>query len=167
MGRSYMPRELALLLRQTIDRELPELRALTDEAALSTTPRPGAWSRKEELGHLIDSAANNHIRFVVASLNGEFQGVGYAQNSWVDAHGYRDLEWPEIVELWYRFNSLLAHLVERIPDERMSNKCVIGVDVFSLGFVVEDYVLHMQHHLDHVLSRPFVTPYPAVLTTDR
>ena len=162
-----MPRELALLLRQTIDRELPGLRALTDEEALGTPPKSGAWSRKEELGHLIDSAANNHIRFVVASLNGEFRGVGYAQNGWVDAHGYRDLKWQEIVELWHRFNSLLAHVVERIPDERMSNTCMIGADVFTLGFVIADYVLHMQHHLDHVLSRPFVTPRPAVLTTDR
>ena len=167
MGKSYMPRELALLLRQTIDRELPCLRALTGEEALSTPPKPGAWSRKEELGHLIDSAANNHIRFVVASLNGEFRGAGYAQNSWVDAHGYGDLEWQAIVELWYRFNSLLVHLVERIPDERLSNTCVIGMDVFALGFVIEDYVLHMRHHLDHVLSRPFITPYPGAPTTDR
>jgi hypothetical protein len=160
MGKSYMPRELALLLRRTIDRELPGLRALTDEEALGTPPKPGAWSRKEELGHLIDSAANNHKRFVVASLNGEFRGAGYAQNSWVDAHGYRDIAWAEIVDLWYRFNSLLAHLVERIPDERMSNTCVIGADVFTLGFVIEDYVLHMQHHLNHVLSSPFVGPLP-------
>ncbi len=87
-----MPRDLALLLRETIERELPHLRALTGEQA-ARVPRPGSWSPKEELGHLIDSAANNHIRFVLASIDGEFRGRGYAQDEWVAAHAYRDLLW--------------------------------------------------------------------------
>ena len=58
-----MPKQLSILLRQTIDRELPNLLALTGLEA----PKPGSWSRKEELGHLIDSAANNHMRFVLAA----------------------------------------------------------------------------------------------------
>ncbi len=74
-------------------------------------PKTGAWSPKQELGHLIDSAANNHIRFVLASLEGEFRGAGYAQDTWVDAHGYQDFAWTELVDLWYSYNSLLAHLV--------------------------------------------------------
>jgi hypothetical protein len=155
-----MPGELALLLRRTIDRELPELRAVTDERA-GRSPRPGGWSPKQELGHLIDSAANNHIRFAVASIEGAFQGMSYTQDRWVEAHGYRSLDWSEIVELWYRYNSLLAHLIERIPEDRLGNPVVIGTSTMTLRFVVEDYVLHMQHHVDHVLSRAVVTPYPA------
>ena len=82
-----MPRDLSQLLQRAIDRELPNLLAVPD-----ATIRPGGWSHKQELGHLIDSAANNHIRFVLASIDGEFRGQGYAQDKWVEAHGYQDLE---------------------------------------------------------------------------
>jgi hypothetical protein len=156
-----MPTVLAQLLRQTIDRELPELRALKDEGA-ARAPRPGAWSPKQELGHLIDSAANNHMRFAVASIEGAYDGAGYTQDHWVDAHGYQDLPWTEIVELWYRYNLLLAHLVERIAEERMQSRCAVGSSAVTLRFLIVDYVRHMQHHVDHVLSRPVVTPYPGL-----
>jgi hypothetical protein len=146
---------LSILLRHAIDREFPHLQALTALAA----PKPGSWSRKEELGHLIDSAANNHIRFVLATIDGEFRGQGYAQDRWVEAHGYRDMEWRGLVDLWYQYNVLLAHFIERIPEERMENRCVIGWGVRTLRFVIEDYVLHMQHHLDHILARDPITTY--------
>jgi hypothetical protein len=148
-------------LRATIDRELPNLNAITAEEANRTDGRPDSWTRKQELGHLIDSAANNHMRFVLASVDGEFRGLGYAQDKWVEAHGYRDMEWRPLVELWYYYNVLLAHLVERIPDNQLDNRCVIGWGVVTLRFVIGDYVLHMQHHLDHLLARDTITTYPA------
>jgi hypothetical protein len=154
-------KDLSLLLQETIERELPHLLALTEEAAGKTDGRPGSWSRKQELGHLIDSATNNHIRFVLATVDGEFRGLGYAQDKWVEAHAYGDMAWRDLVDLWYRYNSLLAHLIERIPEEHMNNRCVIGWGVLTLGFVIGDYVLHLQHHIDHVLARDLVTRYPA------
>jgi hypothetical protein len=107
------------------------------------TPKSGTWSRKEELGHLIDSATNNHIRFVLAAIDGEFRGQGYAQDKWVEAHGYGDMEWRDLVDLWYHYNALLVHLAGRIPDTQMDNPCVIGLGVQTLGFVMEDYVVHI------------------------
>jgi len=154
-----MPSDLSILLRETIDRELPNLRALTDLAA----PKPGSWSRKEELGHLIDSATNNHIRFVLATVNGEFRGPGYAQDNWVAAHGYQDFAWSDLIDFWYQYNALLAHLVERIPEAHMNNRCVVGSGDVTLRFLIEDYVLHMQHHLDHILARDQLTAYSAVV----
>jgi len=155
-----MAKDLSLLLRETIERELPNLRALTDAAASQNDGRAGSWSRKEELGHLIDSATNNHIRFVLASIDGEFRGQGYAQDKWVEAHGYQDLAWRDLVDLWHQYNTLLASVVKRIPEAHLDNRCVIGWGVVTLRFVIEDYVLHMQHHLDHVLARGQATPYP-------
>jgi hypothetical protein len=156
-----LPKDLAALLKSTVDRELPNLRAVTEEGANRTDGRPGSWTRKQELGHLLDSATNNHVRFILASVDGEFRGQGYAQDQWVEAHGYAEMEWGGLVELWYLYNSLLARLVERIPDGRMDNRCVIGWGVVTLRFVIGDYVLHMQHHLDHLLARETVTAYPA------
>ena len=166
-----MPQDLATQLRQTIDRELPNLQAVTEQEALlvpgETGPKAeGRWSRKEELGHLIDSAANNHIRFVLATVNTEFRGPGYAQDKWVAAHAYQELPWREIVDFWYRYNNLLAHVIERIPQEHMNNRCVIGWGVVSLEFVIEDYILHMQHHIDHLLHRDKISRYPGAAQTD-
>jgi hypothetical protein len=155
-----MTESLSQSLRRRIDAELPNLRALSDEQA--SVPR-GAdkWSPKEELGHLIDSAANNHIRFVAGATGPEFRGPGYAQNDWVRLHGYRDMAWDAIVGFWYQYNRLLADLVARIPEERLETPCFIGAGrAVSLQFVIEDYVLHMQHHIDQLLRREVITAYP-------
>ncbi len=154
------PVPASILLRETIERELPHLRKLSDEAASQNDGRPDSWTRKQELGHLIDSAANNHIRIALATINGEFRGEGYAQDKWVEAHGYRDLPWHLLVELWSSGNQLLAELIARVPESHLNNRCLIGWSVVTLRFVIEDYVLHMQHHLDHILARENVTSYP-------
>jgi hypothetical protein len=153
--------ELAPLLRRTIESELPNLRAL-DSDRVSVHPKgPTSWSPKQELGHLIDSAANNHIRFVRAALEPEYQGPSYKQEEWVKIHGYRDIPWDFLVTFWLQYNTLLAALVERIPPEKFATLCTIGDgEPASLGFVIEDYVRHMQHHLDHILAREVITAYP-------
>ncbi len=98
---------------------------------------------------------------MLTSIDGEFRGQGYAQDKWVEAHGYQDIEWRALIDLWYQYNALLAHLVERIPEEHLDNRCVIGQGVQTLRFVIEDYIRHLRHHLDHVLARERITPYPA------
>jgi hypothetical protein len=156
-----MPPVLAsTLLRETIDRELPHLHKLSDEAASGNDGRPNSWTRKQELGHLIDSATNNHMRIALATMNGEFRGEGYAQEKWVEAHGYRELPWQLLVDLWYRYNQLLSELMARVPEAHLNNRCLIGWSVVTLRFVMEDYVLHMQHHLDHILAKKTITSYP-------
>jgi len=155
-----MSHHLSHLIRQTIDAELPNLRAVSDDRA--SLPRAaGKWCPKEELGHLIDSASNNHQRFVRAALSPEFHGPSYAQDDWVRIHGYRDMPWEMLVEFWHRYNMLLAELVTRIPESRLPTPCFIGDGApVPLAFVIEDYVLHMQHHIDQLLRREVVTPYP-------
>jgi hypothetical protein len=153
-------RNLALLLQQTIEREATALRALTE--AQATAPRgPGKWCPKEELGHLIDSASNNHLRFVGGAIGLEFHGEGYAQDDWVRLHGYTRLAWAQIVNLWFEYNRLLTALVENIADEKLSTPCFLSSDPpVTLGFVIEDYVMHMQHHIDQLLRRDQVAQYP-------
>ena len=156
-----MPSQLAALLRDTIAKELPQLQALSEEAA-SVKPRgPESWSAKEELGHLIDSAANNHLRFVQATLQPEMSGPGYAQNPWVEVHGYQDKPWLSTVSFWHSYNTFVADLIERIPEPKLLTMCRIGTyEPATLGFVIEDYVVHLQHHVDHLLQRAAITQYP-------
>lgn len=155
-----MPTPLSDMLRETIARELPNLQALTDATASQNDGRSGSWTRKQELGHLIDSATNNHMRIARAAIHGEFRGEGYAQDEWVEIHGYRDMPWNELVDLWHRYNELLSYLIARVPDDRLDSRCEIGKSAVTLRFVIEDYVLHMQHHIDHILARKTIRVYP-------
>jgi hypothetical protein len=156
-----MPQDLAQSLADRLARELPALRAITEDQAAAKPAREGAWSRKQELGHLIDSATNNHVRFVRASLEPDFHGPSYDGDAWVARHGYGDLPWAMLLDFWERYNRLLVELVARIPRERLATRCVVGASApVTLGFLIEDYVAHMQHHLDHLLGREKLTEYP-------
>ena len=151
---------LGIRLSQMVEREHAALLVLSD-AAIVGRQQAGGWSSKEELGHLIDSAANNHQRFVRAALENEYCGPGYAQDEWVRLNGYAELPWTELVEFWRRYNLLLAHLVARIPEERSGTMCTVGEGApVTLEYLIDDYILHMQHHLDHILGRAVVTQYP-------
>ena len=100
-----MAQHVSSFLAKTIERELPNLRTLTEERA-SIARAPGKWSAKEELGHLIDSAANNHIRFVRGALEAGFRRPGYSPEDWVRLHGYSNMRWQAIVNLWFQYNTL-------------------------------------------------------------
>ncbi len=66
----------------------------------------------------------------------------------------------QTVDFWERYNRLLVELVARIPEDRLATRCRIGESVpVTLGFVIEDYIAHMQHHLDHILGREKLTEY--------
>lgn len=140
-------------LRRTIDAALPALQAISDADA--ARPRaPGKWSPKQVMGHLIDSASNNHQRFVRAQQGTELVSPAYAPDQWVDCQGYAERPWREITTLWHSYNQHLAHVIERIPAERARVRCTVGANQpVTLAFVAEDYVAHMRHHLAQVNVR--------------
>lgn len=160
-----MPNALSKFLSDTIAKELPNLEALSEDIASAKPGGAGTWSAKQELGHLIDSAANNHIRFVRAALEPEITGLPYAQEGWVDIHGYQNKPWLSTVRFWHSYNTFLADLIDRIPEQKLLTICRIGTsEPVTLQFLIEDYVLHMQHHLDHLLHRAAITQYPSAGT---
>jgi hypothetical protein len=134
--------------------EIRELRDMLEEvpADLANVPwRQGGWTRKQILGHLLDSAANNRQRFVRAAIDGSYAGPSYAQDAWVAAHGYAHLSWKTLVEWWNVEHEILMAVVERIPEERMSALCTVGADApVTLRYLIEDYSRHQFWHFEQI-----------------
>src|SRR5512137_1295254 len=102
-------------LRTVVEEALPRLRALS-EADSEAGRGPGKWIKKEILGHLIDSAANNHQRFVWAQFSDPLVWPEYEQERWVQIHQYRSRPWLELVELWAALNTHIAAVIEDMPE---------------------------------------------------
>jgi hypothetical protein len=141
-----MPTKTAGEFRAEIERLRNALLALSP--ALADTPwRVGGWTRKQIVGHLLDSAANNRQRFVRAAIDGQYTGPGYAQDAWVAAHGYENQSWETLLRWWQAEHEILTAVVERIPEERLEAKCVVGDDApVTLRFLIEDYLRHQRGH---------------------
>ena len=142
-----MPTELAQDFRAELNAIHAELLAV--EPALADTPwRAGGWTRKQIVGHLLDSAANNRQRFVRAAIDGHYAGPQYGQDAWVAAHGYATQTWATLLRWWQVEHEVLAATVDRIPEDRLRAVCVVGEDApVSLRFLIEDYIRHQRWHL--------------------
>jgi hypothetical protein len=150
-------------LRHTLANAIPKLEAISDADAAVPRGR-GKWSRKEIIGHLIDSASNNHARFVRAQFTDELVCPAYDQDAWVRAQRYGEASWSELVSLWALFNLHLARVMAATPDEirrepRMRhNLHQVAFRTFSasepatLALFMHDYVVHLEHHLKQILD---------------
>jgi DinB superfamily len=111
----------------------------------------GGWSPRQVLGHLIDSASNNHQRFVRASLQGSLEFPRYDQDGCVRVQAVQSAPWPLLVTLWTNYNLYLAHVIAHLPAAQLEAQCRIGEDKpVTLKFLAEDYLTHLLHHLGQI-----------------
>ncbi len=149
--------------RQTIASASNQLLQITPEQ--SGVPRAaGKWSPREIIGHLIDSASNNHQRFVRAQFTDDLVFAGYEQEGWVRVQDYQGENWPELVQLWKLYNQHLLHLMSRIPEEtrmklrykhnlhQIASDSLAETDPVTLDWFMSDYVEHMKKHLSQILG---------------
>jgi DinB family protein len=123
------------------------------DADASRTQSAGVWTRKELLGHLIDSASNNHQRFVRMQLADKLKLFKYAQEDWVKVQHYRSADWKALIELWRAYNLHLARVIAEVPPEALGHTCTLSdSEPVTLQFVMEDYLAHMEHHLKELLK---------------
>ena len=150
-------------LRNAIEKSTPLLEKMSDELT-QQRPAPGKWSPREIIGHLIDSASNNHQRFVRAQFQDDLVFPGYAQDAWVSAQKYQDAPWDQLLSLWRSFNLHIARVMESVPaEERLRPRARHNLDELAwkpvprdkpatLDYFMEDYVAHLQHHLNQILK---------------
>jgi hypothetical protein len=156
--------EVARELRQAVDSAVNGLR-LVAEADARRPLAQGRWSPQQVLGHLIDSAANNHQRFVRAQEGERLDFPAYAQDHWVQVQGYQECDFDELVTLWHDYNRHLSGVIARIPDSRRNVSCRIGAnEPVTLAFLALDYVRHLHHHLDQLKGVASTASTEQVLT---
>ncbi|MEM9413401.1 MAG: DinB family protein [Planctomycetota bacterium] len=127
---------------------------LIDEMSARHKPSEERWCIQEVVGHLVDSATNNHQRFIRALTSDVLDFPGYEQNSWVKSQRYGDGSWNNLIQLWKTYNFHLAHVIRQIPDHKMRVKCTVGNnEPVSLSFLIEDYLTHLKHHLNKINER--------------
>lgn len=141
---------LADELVRVVSEAASRLRALDADGAAARA-RPEAWSIKEIVGHLIDSAANNHQRFVRAQQTDELVFPEYDQDAWVRLQQYQARPWSELIEFWALYNRHLSDTIRAIPKGALGVTCRIGAgEPATLRALVEDYLVHLRHHLTQI-----------------
>jgi len=156
--------ELSQRLSLVINLHYSLLKDITDQqSALKINPKK--WSKKEILGHLIDSASNNHKRFVLAQNMNKLVFEGYDQDLWVHTQNYQESDWFTLIELWFNYNVLIAHLISNISEatllkqhklhnlDRVAFKTLSSSVPATLSYFIEDYIDHLEHHLKQIFNQ--------------
>ncbi len=134
-------------LARIVDSAEETLRQISEDDS-SKPILSGGGSRKQVLGHLIDSASNNHQRLVRAALQNSLDFPAYDQNGSVHVQTVQEAPWPMLVALWANYNRYLAHVIAHLPPAKLEVPCRIGSDEsVTLRFLAEDDVRHLVHHL--------------------
>jgi hypothetical protein len=142
--------ELSEKLLSVIEVAEPRLRKISEME--STKPvLSGGWSRKQVIGHLIDSASNNHQRFVRAAQQASLDFPGYDQEGNIRVQAPQEADWALLVSLWAAYNRYLAHVIAHVPASKLETPCRIGSrEPVSLAFIATDYLTHLIHHLNQI-----------------
>jgi hypothetical protein len=128
----------------------------------SAKPNPDKWSRKEVIGHLIDSAHNNLRRFIVGQYDHQ-PNIVYQQDFWVKANTYQQAPKDDVIQLWRLINLQIAAVLASMPKENYSRICNTGKNTPELNtieWLAADYVKHMKHHINQVIAGSFDVKYP-------
>jgi hypothetical protein len=143
-------KELSQRLISVIEAAEPRLR----EISTSESAKPvllGGWSRKQVIGHLIDSASNNHQRFVRAAQQESLEFPGYDQDGNIRMQAPQEADWALLIMLWAAYNRYLAHVMARLPANKLETVCRIGSGKpVTLRFIADDYLAHLLHHLSQI-----------------
>lgn len=108
------------------------------------------WSLKEIMGHLIDSASNNHQRFIRLQLVSKLEFPGYGKDNWkwIEFSKYSEMRFSDILLLWKQYNILMMNVIKNVKEEALNNFWIRDGDKFTLEELIVDYLRHLKEHLE-------------------
>ena len=138
---------IATQLETIIDTYLSQLSSVNEDD-FTFKPSPAKWSKKELIGHLIDSAQNNARRFIVAQYEDD-PTILYNQDKWVAINNYQQWDTKDLVQLWYLLNKQIISVLTNIPGEVNQRICNTS---YTIEWLAQDYIKHLKHHMHQVLK---------------
>jgi len=130
---------------------IPQKLSTINDVDFSKKSSPDKWSKKEILGHLIDSAANNHQRFIRSQFE-DSPTIGYDQNQWVENSYYHDSDTHQLITFWTAYNQFLISIMKSISSEKLVKTCTMkDGTLLTIEFLIADYVNHLEHHLKQIM----------------
>lgn len=154
--------ELHSTLNAIIQRSTPALQKIS-LAEVYNKPNPDKWSKKEILGHLIDSAINNHRRFKQFLHQEHLVFDGYNQDNEVFINEYQNRNYADIIKLWSGMNEQIMQIIKAIPEDKLTRKYeqhnyhIIGFNRIpaeqpsTIEYLIQDYIAHLEHHLQQII----------------
>ena len=146
--------EIVNQLNALVSEYSEKLKKISEEDFLAK-PNPKKWSKKEIIGHLIDSAQNNIRRFIVGQYENK-PHIVYYQDEWVAMQDYQHYSTTELIQLWQLLNQHICIILKNIPSENYQRLCNTGKEKESLDtleFLAKDYVDHHMHHLKQIFTK--------------
>jgi hypothetical protein len=122
-----------------------------DNEITSKRPSTDKWTLKEIMGHLIDSASNNHQRFVRLQITRELIFPNYSKDNskWLEIEKYNELNFSDIILLWKQYNALLGNIIRKVDESKLENYWALDGDKITLKDLMIDYVRHLKDHVRH------------------
>ncbi|MEQ1588076.1 MAG: DinB family protein [Cyclobacteriaceae bacterium] len=148
-------------LQEIITSFSPKIKVISS-GEFNAKPNPAKWSKKEVLGHLIDSAHNNLRRFVAGQYEQE-PNIVYDQDFWVRANDYQHMRDSDVIELWRLINERIVATLKNMPPEYYARACNTGKQspsIHTIQWLASDYVKHLKHHLNQIIAGSFNITYP-------
>lgn len=147
--------KLASDIKNAVNEACQQLRSLSEET-IEARPNPSDWSVKEIVGHLVDSASNNHQRFVRLQVADGLTFPDYSQDNdtWVSIQSYQEVPWDDLLALWRYFNLHLASVIRAVNERCIDHIWVVDEDTsITLGELMIDYLRHLKDHLQQIRKR--------------
>jgi len=143
-------------LLEIINTYFPRLNLLPEDQ-VSIKPLPDKWSKKEIIGHLIDSAQNNIRRFIIAQYE-DNPVITYRQDDWVRINNYQSYSLKDLLQLWYLLNKQICTILNHSSKEVFQRNCQTE-SLHTIEWLAKDYIKHLKHHLHQILDlQPIAYP---------
>lgn len=141
-------------IKKTLDEWEQPLLSLSEEII---TNRHNHQNRtiKQLLGHLIDSASNNHQRMTRMQYNSHLIFPDYTQDNdrWIAIQDYQHADWKNLVLLWKSYNLHIMHVIKSMNKSMLNNHWIdFEGNQVSLLAMIEGYPLHLNLHMSEIKS---------------
>ena len=140
-------------IARVIETEEGVLNSLSVEAI---TLRRNSQNRtiKQILGHLIDSASNNHQRMVRLQYSKDllfFPDYRQDNDLWIALQDYQHTDWSNLIQLWKFYNLHIIQVIQSVDKSKLDSYwCDFEGTIVTLKDMIEGYLDHLLLHVGEI-----------------